>query len=125
MIEKTMKKQLGPLEMEFGLPKSQCAIWDVFYMISTNPNRAQLGRLFAALVGICVKNHKSHPKYSLSDCDLMAYGGKVQEWLQINDVSPIDVLNVGTSLFEMLSNHIATNKAVENAENFTSARPEV
>ncbi len=123
-MKKTMKKKMGSMEMEFGLPQSQCAIWDVFYMIATNPNRAQLGRLFAALVGICVKNHKTHPKYSLSDCDLMAYGGKVQEWLHMNQVSPIDVLTVGTELFEMLSNHISTNKAVEEAENFSSARPE-
>lgn len=115
-----MKKTMGPMDVLFGLPSSQCAIWDVFYMISTNPNRAQLGRLFAALVGICLKNETTHPKYSLSDCDLMSYGGNMQGWLHKNNVSPVDVLTVGSSLFEMLSNHIATNKAVEAAENFSN-----
>jgi hypothetical protein len=118
----TMKKSIGKLDCEFGLPKSMSTMWDVFY-ISTNPNRAQLGRLFAALVGICIQNHPSCPKYSLSDCDLMAYGGKVQEWLSSQKVNPIQVLQVGTELFQMMTEHISTDEEVEAAENFTSPPP--
>ena len=114
-----MKKSIGKLDCEFGLPKSMSTMWDVFYMISTNPNRAQLGRLFAALVGICIQNYPSCPKYSLSDCDLMAYGGKMQEWLSSQDIGPVSVLNIGTDLFNELSKHIATEKQVKEAENFT------
>ena len=118
-----MKKSIGKLDCEFGLPKSMSTMCDVFYMISTNPNRAQLGRLFAALVGICIQNHPSCPKYSLSDCDLMAYGGKVQEWLSSQGVNPIQVLQVGTELFQMMTEHISTDEEVEAAENFTSPPP--
>ena len=118
-----MKKSIGKLDCEFGLPKSMSTMWDVFYMISTNPNRAQLGRLFAALVGVTILNYPSCPKYSLSDCDLMAYGGRVQEWLSSHKVNPIEVLQVGTALFQMISEHISSVKDVEAAENFTSPQP--
>jgi len=50
-----MKKSIGKLECVFGMPKSMSTVWDVFYMISTNPNRAQLGRLFAGLVGVAIQ----------------------------------------------------------------------
>jgi hypothetical protein len=66
-----------------------------------------------------VTNHPSKPKYSLSDCDLLAYGGKMQEWLSIKKVSPIDVLTIGTELFQKMSEHIATEPEVEQAENFS------
>jgi len=118
-----MKKSIGKLECVFGMPKSMSTVWDVFYMISTNPNRAQLGRLFAALVGVTIKNNPSCPKYSISDCDLMAYGGKVQEWLSSQKVNPIEVLQVGTELFQMMTEHISTDDEVEAAENFTSPPP--
>jgi len=117
-----IKKTIGKQEFIFDMPKSMCAIWDVFYMISTNPNRAQLGRLFAAIIGIMLQKN-THPKYSLSDCDLMAYGGKMQEWLSNHDVGPVTFLNVGTQLFEELSKHIATEKQVKEAENFTINPP--
>jgi hypothetical protein len=122
-MERTMKKSIGNIECVFGLPKSMSTVWDVFYMISTNPNRAQLGRLFAGLVGVTIQNHPSCPKYSLSDCDLMAYGGRVQEWLASQKVNPIQVLQVGTELFQMMTEHIATDSEVEAAENFTSRPP--
>jgi hypothetical protein len=122
-MERTMKKSIGNIECVFGLPKSMSTVWDVFYMISTNPNRAQLGRLFAGLVGVTIQNHPSCPKYSLSDCDLMAYGGRVQEWLASQKVNPIQVLQVGTELFQMMTEHIATDTEVEAAENFTSRPP--
>ena len=114
-----MKKNISNVEYVFEMPKSMCVVWDVFYMISTNPNRAQLGRLFAALWGCMVTNHPSKPKYSLSDCDLLAYGGKMQEWLSVKKVSPIDVLTIGTELFQKMSEHIATEPEVEQAENFS------
>lgn len=114
-----MKKTIGTLQCEFGMPDSMCAIWDVFYMISTNPNRAQLGRLFAAIIGIMLQGHPN-PKYSISDCDMLAYGGKMQEWLSSFGVGPIAVLSLGTELFNSLSEHIATEKQVKEAENFTT-----
>ena len=116
-----MKKTIGKLECVFGMPKSMSTVWDVFYMISTNPNRAQLGRLFAGLIGIMIQNQPTCPKYSLSDCDLMAYGGRVQEWLSSHKVNPIEVLQVGTELFKMMSEHISTDGEVEAAENFSSS----
>jgi hypothetical protein len=67
-------------------------------------------------------NHPSKPKYSLSDCDLMAYGGKMQEWLAVQKVNPIDVLTIGTELFQKMSEHIATEKEVEEAENFSTGQ---
>jgi hypothetical protein len=122
-MERTMKKSIGSIECVFGLPQSMSTVWDVFYMISTNPNRAQLGRLFAGLVGVTIQNQPSCPKYSLSDCDLMAYGGRVQEWLSSQKVNPIEVLTIGTELFQMMTEHISTDKEVEAAENFTSPPP--
>ena len=119
-MERTMKI-IGKNEWAFGMPKSMCAVWDVFYMISTNPNRAQLGRLFAAIIGIMIKD-QGNPRYSLSDCDLLAYGGKMQEWLSGKGVSPVSVLNVGTELFNDLSQHIATEQQVKNAENFSTSQ---
>ena len=62
---------------------------------------------------------ETQPRYSLSDCDLMAYGGKMQEWLSRQDIGPVSVLNIGTDLFNELSKHIATEKQVKEAENFT------
>ena len=117
-----IKKTVGRHELLFDMPKSMCAIWDVFYMISTNPNRAQLGRLFAAIIGIMLKKN-TQPKYSISDCDLLAYGGKMQEWLSHHDIGPISVLNIGTDLFNELSKHIATEKQVTEAENFSINPP--
>ena len=113
-----IKKTIGKKEYLFDMPKSMCAIWDVFYMISTQPNRAQLGRLFAAIIGIMLQK-ETQPRYSLSDCDLMSYGGKMQEWLSSQDIGPVSVLNIGTDLFNELSKHIATEKQVKEAENFT------
>ncbi len=118
-----MKKSIGKLDCEFGLPKSMSTMWDVFYMISTNPNRAQLGRLFAALVGICIQNNPSCPQPRISACDLMASGGQLQEWLSSQKVTHIPVLQVGTELFQMMTEHISTDEEVEAAENFTSPPP--
>jgi len=118
-----MKKSIGKLECVFGMPKSMSTVWDVFYMISTNPNRAQLGRLFAGLVGVTIQNQPTCPKYSISDCDLMAYGGRVQEWIAGHKGNPIEILEVGTELFQMMSEHISTDKEVESAENFSSGPP--
>ena len=114
-----MKKSIGKLECTFDMPKSMSTVWDVFYMISTNPNRAQLGRLFAGLVGVTIQNQPTCPKYSISDCDLMAYGGRVQEWIAGYKGNPIEILEVGTELFQMMSEHISTDKEVEAAENFS------
>lgn len=120
-MERTMKT-IGNHEWAFGMPKSMCAVWDVFYMISTNPNRAQLGRLFAAIIGIMIQG-QNNPRYSLSDCDMLAYGGRMQEWLSSKGVSPVSVLSIGTELFNSLSEHIATEQQVKNAENFSINQP--
>ena len=53
----------------------------------------------------------------------MAYGGKVQEWLSLQEVNPIEVFLVGTELFQMMSEHITTDEEVEAAENFSSPPP--
>lgn len=119
-MERTMKT-IGNHEWAFGMPKSMCAVWDVFYMISTNPNRAQLGRLFAAIIGIMLQG-QGNPRYSLHDCDVLAYGGRMQDWLSSKGVSPISVLNLGTELFNDLSKHIATEQQVKNAENFSTSQ---
>jgi hypothetical protein len=123
MENRTMNKSIGKLNCVFGMPKSMSTVWDVFYMISTNPNRAQLGRLFAGLVGVTIQNQPTCPKYSISDCDLMAYGGRVQEWIAGHKGNPIEILEVGTELFQMMSEHISTDKEVESAENFSSDPP--
>ena len=72
-----MGYQLGTTKYEFDIPTSFCGVWDVFYMISTNPNRAQLGRLFAAIIGLTIQGARC-PKYSLADADPIQYGGKMQ-----------------------------------------------
>ena len=112
-----MNHKLGTTEYEFDIPDSFCGIWDVFYMISTNPNRARMGRLFAAIIGLTIKGAKC-PRYSLSDADPIQYGGKMQEWLQSQNISPVEVLTVGSVIFQFLSEHIATNDEVETAGNF-------
>ena len=112
-----MKHKLGTTEYCFEMPTSFCAVWDVFYMISTNPNRAIMGRLFAAMIGLTIQK-ANNPKYSLADADPIQYGGTMQEWLHNLGVGPIEVLSLGSSVFEMLSEHIATTKEVEQAENF-------
>ena len=40
----------------------------------------------------------------------------------ISKVNPIEVLQVGTELFQMMTEHISTDEEVEAAENFTSPR---
>ncbi len=112
-----MKHKLGTTEYSFEMPSSFCAVWDVFYMISTNPNRAVMGRLFAAIIGLTIQGARC-PKYSLADADPIQYGGKMQEWLHSQGVGPIDVLSVGSAVFTFLSEHIATNQEVEEAGNF-------
>ncbi len=112
-----MKKNISKVDYVFDMPKSMCVVWDVFYMISTNPNRAIMGRLFAAMIGLTIQK-ANNPKYSLADADPIQYGGTMQEWLHNLGVGPIEVLSLGSSVFEMLSEHIATNKEVEQAENF-------
>ena len=49
----------------------------------------------------------------------MAYGGRVQEWIAGHKGNPIEILEVGTELFQMMSEHISTDKEVEAAENFS------
>tara|TARA_B100000963_G_C22507280_1_gene616615 strand:- start:680 stop:1018 length:339 start_codon:yes stop_codon:yes gene_type:complete len=112
-----MKCQLGTTDYEFDIPSSFCGVWDVFYMISTNPNRAQLGRLFAAIIGLTIQGARC-PKYSLADADPIQYGGKMQEWLQAKNISPVEVLTVGSKVFSFLSEHLATKEEVEQAGNF-------
>ena len=112
-----MEHKIGTTTYEFDIPTSFCSVWDVFYMISTSPNRAQMGRLFAAMIGLCIKK-STCPRYSLADADPIQYGGAVQEWLQKEEVSPMETLSIGSSLFSFLSEHIATKTEVENAENF-------
>jgi len=86
-------------------------------MISTNPNRAIMGRLFAAMIGLTIKG-ANNPKYSLADADPIQYGGKMQEWLQSNGLGPLESLTIGSKLFSFLSEHIPTNNEVEEAANF-------
>lgn len=112
-----MEHQIGTTKYEFDMPSSFCAVWDVFYMISTNPNRAIMGRLFAAMIGLTIKGARN-PKYSLADADPIQYGGKMQEWLHTQNVSPVDSLTIGSEIFAYLSQHIATNSEVEEAGNF-------
>jgi len=112
-----MNHRLGTTDYEFSMPSSFCAVWDVFYLISTNPNRAVMGRLFAAIIGLTIQGARC-PKYSLADADPIQYGGKMQEWLHAQGVGPVDVLSVGSAVFSYLSEHIATTKEVKEAENF-------
>lgn len=112
-----MKHTLGTTEYNFDMPASFCAVWDVFYMISTNPNRAIMGRLFAAIIGLTIKGAQC-PKYSLSAADPVQYGGLMQEWLHSIGVGPIQVLSIGSQIFTYLSEHIPTNQEVEEAGNF-------
>jgi len=112
-----MNHRLGTTNYEFDIPSSFCGVWDVFYMISTNPNRAQMGRLFAAIIGLTIQGAQC-PKYSLADADPIQYGGTMQEWLQTQNVSPVDVLTVGSAIFNFLSGKIASNEEVEGAGNF-------
>ena len=74
-------------------------------MISTNSEPRPVGAFVRGSGGVTIRNYPSCPKYSLSDCDLMAYGGKVQEWLSSQKVNPIEVLQVGTELFQMMTEH--------------------
>ena len=112
-----MNHMIGTTDYSFDLPSSFCSVWDVFFMISTNPNRAQMGRLFAALVGLCIQGSNC-PKYSLKDADPIGYGGLMQEWLQSQKFGPLDTLELGGKLFSFLSEHIAQKDEVEEAENF-------
>jgi hypothetical protein len=112
-------KKLG--KHESRLPSSIATCLDFVSIWGSNPNRAQLGRLCAASIALCVDHARILPAYPISSGDPIAYGHKVLDRLLENGVSPSAVYEMGSSLLVEMMKIIPSEDEVEERANFTQA----
>ena len=103
------------------MPKSLATCLDFVSIWGSDPNRAQLGRLCAAAIAVCVDHAKCLPAYPISDGDPIAFGHKVLDRLLSAGVLVSDVYEIGSDLLVEMVNQIPTEQAVEDKANFTQA----
>jgi len=103
------------------MPDSMATCLDFVAMWGSDPNRAQLGRLCAAAIAVCVDHAKCLPAYPIADGDPIAFGHKVLDRLLSAGVSVSDVYEIGSDLLVEMMQQIPTEKAVEEQANFTQA----
>ena len=111
---------LGKLgQHELVLPNSMATCWDFIAIWSNNPNRAQLARLCAGAIGVCVDHAKVLPAYRVADGDPIAYGHTIMDRLMDAGVTPGAVYELGVKCIVEMTTKIPTEDAVEQTANFT------
>lgn len=112
-------KKLG--SHETITPKSLATCLDFVSVWGANPNRAQLGRLCAAAVGVCVDHSAILPKYKVSSADPLAYGHTIMDRLLEAGVTPGEIYDHGSQLLLAMAQQLPTEDEVEDLANFTQA----
>ena len=100
-------------------PNSLALCLDFISIWGSDPNRAQLGRLCAAAIGVCVDHAKCLPAYKTATGDPINYGFKIMDRLLQNNVSPGYVYEIGSKLLTEMMEKIPTDREVEETANFT------
>tara|TARA_R110000822_G_scaffold144811_2_gene283624 strand:+ start:1111 stop:1458 length:348 start_codon:yes stop_codon:yes gene_type:complete len=101
------------------LPKSLATCLDFVAIWGSSPNRAQLGRLCAAAISLCVDHEKCLPAYPVLAGDPIGYGHKILDRLLDAGVKPAYIYEVGSNLLVEMMKEIPTEEAIEEKVNFT------
>ena len=101
------------------VPESMATCWDFIAIWSNDPNRAQLARLCAGAIGVCVDHAKVLPAYRVADGDPIAYGHTIMDRLMANGVTPGAIYELGVQCIVEMTRKIPTQQQVEETANFT------
>ena len=100
------------------MPNSLATCLDFVSVWGSTLNRAQLGRLCAAAIGVCVDHAKVLPAYKINTADPLSYGHKIMERLLESGVSPGEIYEVGAGLLLEMAHKLPTEDEVETESNF-------
>ena len=101
------------------MPKSMATSLDFVSIWGAEPNRAQLGRLCAAVIAVCVDHARVLPSYPVATGDPIAFGHKCLDRLLEAGVHAGDIYEIGSSLLLEMIKEIPREEAVEEHANFT------
>lgn len=107
---------LGDLKLATRKPRGS-VIFDLISSWSSSSNRAHLGRLSAAAVGVCCVD-RDFPVYDTNAALPLAYGGVMMDHLMDRGISPNEVIEIGAVLLNDIAEFLITKKEVQKVENF-------
>jgi len=114
---------LPPLgQIQLRHPKSFAAVYDLtnaFYNEYRHPHK--LGRIVCAAVGMCWSDEnegKGPPRYNLAECDPIAYGGVVMDWLANKGVHANLVFDLGAAFITEVEKKLPSGEEVEAEKDF-------
>tara|TARA_R110000824_G_scaffold24941_4_gene87315 strand:- start:8601 stop:8981 length:381 start_codon:yes stop_codon:yes gene_type:complete len=115
---------LPPLgQIQVRQPKSFAAVYDVmnvYWNITGQPNK--MGRLICAALGMCWSDEnegKKPPRYNVAECDPVAYGGEMMDWLA-NQQTPVDAIyRLGQGFILEMAKMLPSGEEVEAEKDFT------
>ncbi len=110
-------KNLGTHDPQ--IPNSMTICLDFVSIWGSDPNRAQLGRLCAGAIAVCVDHAKCLPAYNVLTGDPIGYGYKIMERLLNAGVKPAKIYEIGSDLLIEMMKRIPTESEVEETANFT------
>jgi len=116
-MEKLDLKKLGTHEPQ--IPKSLAVCLDFISIWGSDPNRAQLGRLCAGAIAVCVDQAKCLPAYPTNTGDPISYGYKIMDRLLSAGVKPGYIYETGSDLLIKMMEKIPKESEVEEKANFT------
>ena len=118
-----MHIQLNPIGSTVATVSSFAAALDIISIWSTNPNRAQIGRLCAAAIGATCEAFQL-PPYKLSQADPISYGGRCLDILLRRGVSAPEIYENGTNLLIFISEQLPQQKEIEQVKKNIEPAPE-
>jgi len=110
-------KKLGTYEAK--TPSSLATCVDFISIWGSEPNRAQLGRLCAAVIGVAVDHAKVLPKYKIQSGDPIAYGHKIMDRLLEAGVTLDKIYEYGSQILVNFMKVIPSEDSVEENVNFS------
>jgi hypothetical protein len=110
-------KKLG--EHDIVPPTSFATCVDFVAIWGADPNRAQLGRLCAGAIAVCVDHAKVLPAYRVADGDPVAFGHKIMDRLFAAGVSLADIYDLGSQCLVAMASKIPKEEDIEDRANFT------
>ena len=100
------------------MPQSLATCFDFVSIWGSDPNRAQLGRLCAAAIGVAIDHTSRLPKYNVSKGDVLGYGHTCMDRLLKAGVTPAQMFEMGTQILAEMTGQINFGE-VEQTANFT------
>jgi hypothetical protein len=104
-------------------PSSLATCLDFISVWGSNPNRAQLGRLCAASIGVSLDHKKILPKYKIQSADPLSYGHKIMDRLLDSGVTASEIFDHGVQCLVAMAEKLPTESEVEDTANFTQDQP--